>query len=42
MYRIIEIEIDGETWYVVYNTIKKVEEARFTNNDDAMSFIIGK
>jgi hypothetical protein len=42
MYKIIELEVDGETWFVVYNKIKKIEEARFTTNNEAMSFIIGK
>lgn len=42
MYKILEISVDGATWYVVYNNIKKIEEARFTTNSEAMSFIIGK
>lgn len=42
MYKILEITVDETTWYVVYNKIKKIEEARFLTNNEAMSFIVGK
>ena len=42
MYRIIKTLVDDVEYYVVYNTVKKIEEARFSTNKEAMDYVMGR
>jgi hypothetical protein len=42
MYKIIKTLVDEVEWYIVYNTVKKLEEARFSTNKEARFYIIGR
>jgi len=42
MYKIIKTLVDEAECYIVYNTIKKLEEARFSTNKEAMSYVMGR
>lgn len=42
MYKIIKTVVEDEECYIVYNTIKKLEEARFSTNKEAMAYVMGR
>jgi hypothetical protein len=42
MYRIIKTIVDGVEIYIVYNTVKKLEESRFSTDKEAMLYIMGR
>jgi hypothetical protein len=42
MYKIIKTVVEDVEYYIVYNTVKKLEEARFSTNKEAMSYVMGR
>lgn len=42
MYKIIKTLVDGVDCFIVYNMIKRTEEARFSTNKEAMAYITGR
>jgi hypothetical protein len=42
VYKIIKTTVDGADCFIVYNMVKRTEEARFSTNKEAMTYIIGR
>jgi hypothetical protein len=42
MYKIIKTVADEVECYIVYNTVKKLEEARFSTNKEAIAYVMGR
>ena len=42
MYKVIKTVVDGVDFFIVYNMVKRTEEARFSTNKEAMAYIMGR